>query len=64
VGLAEHTTPMMMMIAPNSRARKGGKEGGGGCRGSMKEFPGRRRGISYRGILIIKQFLPIKRIKN
>ena len=40
---------MMMMIAPNSRARKGkeGEEEGGGCEGegSMEEFEGRRRGV-------------------
>ena len=34
---------MIMMISPNSRARKGGKERGGGrCRG-MKVFHGKRR---------------------
>ena len=33
---------MMMMIAPNSRSRKGGKEMGK-VGGSMEEFKGKRR---------------------
>ena len=34
----------MMMIAPNSHARKGGKDKGE-LKGSMDEFEGRGRGI-------------------
>ena len=39
---------MMMMITPNSRAIKGGKERGE-VKGSMEEFDGRRRGMLTTG---------------
>ena len=40
--------PVMMMIVPNSRARKGGKESGE-VKGSMEEFEGRKRGMPTTG---------------
>ena len=39
---------MMIMIAPNSRARKEEKRGGV-VKGSMEEFEGRRRGMLIMG---------------
>ena len=40
--------PVMMMIGPNSRARKGGKESGE-VNGSMEEFEWRKRGMLTTG---------------